>query len=483
MSASIERIDDRAFYSYAHPKRRRRFYLALVFATLLFPLIAALLVAGTVFLIVPFVALLLWMSMRVYFARMMGNAVLVGELNYPRIHAITGEMQQRLGYLKRVDVFVYEEGQFNASLLQFFFRRAVLLNSEIVEKGVSDDEVRWLVGRFVGYLRARQQAGALGWLIRAAQHLMVFNLFLLPYERSMVSTGDRLAVAAINGDVSSAISALQKLFVGRKLGYSLNPEGMLAQQRLLKGTFFGFLARLYTAFPHLTARYVDVMAFAKIYFPDHYAKFLAANPAMPDDLLQLADLRDTRSEPGARVHTDMAGGWVTCAVTLAAIAVLGFAVAAQQRNTFADSYAYDSQSFPDDPSQDQALATDTAFVPATANASVASREAEALAAGYDVDQAWSELTVPKGHEGYVDVEGQLDNDYLVLARGSAGCDVDAVVSDAIKDDSPEADAAVNFVVTAAGTIRVSFPVASESEACVVGLGVYRRFAASIAASD
>jgi hypothetical protein len=488
MSASIERIDDQAFYAYAHPKRRRRFYLAVVFATLLFPLIAALLIAGTLFLIVPFVALLLWMSMRVYFARLMGNAVLVGELNYPRIHAITGEMKQRLGYLKRVDVFVYEEGQFNASLLQFFFRRAVLLNSEIVEKGVSDDEVRWLVGRFVGYLRARKQAGALGWLIRAAQHLVIFNVFLLPYERSMVSTGDRLAVAAINGDVSSAISALQKLFVGRKLGYSLNPEGMLAQHRLIKGTFFGLLARLLTAFPHLTARYVDVMAFAKIYFPDQYAKFLAANPAMPDDLLQLADLQDTRPEPGARVDTGMAGARVACAATLAAVVVLGFVVAGEQRNTIDDSYAYDSQPYPDpaptyDPVQDPTLPTDVAPDAATAKSGVSSREAEALAAGYEVDQAWSELTIPKGHEGYVEVDGQLDNDYLVLARGSGGCDVDAVVSDDIKDDGPAADAAVNFVVTAAGTVRVSLPVSTESEGCIVGLGVYRKSATAIAASD
>lgn len=484
MSASIERIDDRAFYSYAHPKRRRRFHLALVFATLLFPLIALALIAGTFFLIVPFIALLLWISMRVFFARMMGNSVLVSELNYPRIHAITEEMKQRLGYDQRVYVFVYEEGRFNAYLSQLFFRRAIFLNSEIVENGVSDDEVRWLVGRFVGYLRARKQAGALGWLIRAAQHLLVFNLFLLPYERSMVSTGDRLAVAAISGDVSSAISALQKVLVGRKLGYSLNPEGIIAQHRLIKGTFFGFLARVATAFPHLTTRYVDLMGFAKVYFPSQYARFVAANPAMPDDLLPLADLQDTRPEPTDPVTSGMTAGWVTCAATLAGVIVLALVTAATQDDPIDDYSAYDPPSFPDSSGMQPAPAYDP--VPDATpplDYSVASREAEALAAGYEIAQTWSDIDVPRGHEGYVDIEAQLGNDYLVLARGTEGCDVDAVVSDDIKDDSSAADATVSFNVSAAGTIRVMLPVTSPMENCVIGLGVYSKSTAAIVASD
>src|SRR5688500_17196192 len=72
MSARIEPMDDRTFHSYAHPKQKRRFCLALVFATLLFPLMALGLVAGTIFLIVPLFALLLWLAMRTYFAHLIG---------------------------------------------------------------------------------------------------------------------------------------------------------------------------------------------------------------------------------------------------------------------------------------------------------------------------------------------------------------------------------------------------------------------------
>jgi hypothetical protein len=229
-----------------------------------------------------------WFSARVFFARMVGNSVVVSDVNYPRINTLAEELKVKLGYHKPVHIFVYEQGSFNAYMSFLFFRRAIFLNSELLETGVSDNEVRWIVGRFIGYLRAREQAGLPGSLIRGAERLLVFNLFLLPYERAMVYTGDRLAVAAMDGDISSAASAMQKLLVGRQLGYSVNPEGIIAQQREIKGTFFAFMARLPSHFPHMTARYVDLIVFAKVFFPAEFAKFESATPGLPADLVYLA---------------------------------------------------------------------------------------------------------------------------------------------------------------------------------------------------
>src|ERR1022692_4031374 len=59
VSESPQSITDEVFLSLKHPLQRRRFILALFFALILFPLIAAGLVAGTVVLIVPLIALLL----------------------------------------------------------------------------------------------------------------------------------------------------------------------------------------------------------------------------------------------------------------------------------------------------------------------------------------------------------------------------------------------------------------------------------------
>ena len=289
-------MTNEVFLSHKHPLQRRRFALALFFALILFPLIGVGLVAGTIVLVVPLFALLIWMTGRMLYARFMGNCILVSELNYPRINTIGEDLKAVIGYNKPVNIFVYEQGNFNAYLFKFFFyRRAVFLNSELLEAGVSDDELRWLIGRFIGYLKARRQAGFWGWTIRAAQQLGFFNLFLLPYERALVYSGDRIALAVINGDISTAVAAMQKLMVGRQLGYSVNPSGMVDQHRKVKGSFFAFLARLAMHFPHMTARYVDLIDFAKQRYPAQYSRFEAENPGLPADLPQLAALPDVPS--------------------------------------------------------------------------------------------------------------------------------------------------------------------------------------------
>jgi hypothetical protein len=300
MADSPQVLTKEAFRSFKHPLYPRRFALALFFSLLLFPVIAAALVAGTIVLVVPFFAFLIWMSGRVIYAEFLGRAILVSELNYARIYHIGEDLKARIGYQKKVDIFVYEQGNFNAFLYKFlFYRRAVFLNSELLEAGVTDDELRWLIGRFVGYLRARREAGFWGWAIRAAQKLIVFNFFLLPYERALVYTGDRIALGVIAGDISSAISAMQKIFVGRQLGYSVNPSGIVAQHRLVKGSLFALLARLPIAYPHMTARYVDLIGFAKKGYPEQFQRFDAANPGLPDDLERLTALPNAAPGSGA----------------------------------------------------------------------------------------------------------------------------------------------------------------------------------------
>ncbi|HUD85702.1 MAG TPA: hypothetical protein VMR17_04575 [Xanthobacteraceae bacterium] len=377
MAAQPGIISDRLLYAFAHPLQRRRFYLALVFSIILFPVIAVGLILGTMVLIVPVVAFFLWLGARVMFTRLLANSILVSSVNYPRINALAEELKAKMGYEKPIYIFVYEQGNFNAYMRYLFFRRAIFLNSELLETGVSDDEVRWIVGRFIGYLRTRQQAGVLGWVIRAAQHLLVFNVFLLPYERAMVFTGDRLAVAAINGDISSAVSAMQKLLVGRQLGYSVNPEGIVEQQRRIKGTFFAFLARLMSGFPHMTTRYVDLIVFAKAYFPLQFAQFEAANPGLPADLSQLAASPESGIAPPperleAAAKPPQGWAWATATAAVTAVAILGIGYPAwhnyqQDRYDSLEPASLPAPDTPGAPSQDApGAASDTSMPPAEA---------------------------------------------------------------------------------------------------------------------
>jgi hypothetical protein len=317
-------ISDEAFYGYMYPLQNRRYYLALVLSIIIFPVIAIGLLVGTVFLIVPLIASLLWVGMRVFFAHMLGNSVLVSAENYPRILAIMEDVKARLGYAKPIYVFVYEEGSFNAYMRHLFFRRAIFLNSQLLLGGVSDREVRWLIGRFVGYMRARQQAGVLGMVIRAAQKLLIFNFFILPYERAMVYTGDRLALAEIDGDLTSAAAAMQKLLVGRELGYSINPEGLIAQHRQVRGSIFAFLARMGKSFPHTTSRYVELVLFTRAFFPERFKVFESANPGLPADLAQLGLSQQTPS--GAPRIVRAPHGWACAAATIIAMVLVGSAI-------------------------------------------------------------------------------------------------------------------------------------------------------------
>src|SRR5581483_138240 len=123
MSEPMQSIPDETLLSFKHPLQPKRFGLALFFALILFPLVGVCLVVGSVFLIVPFFAFLFWLSGRVWFASFMGNSILVSEANYPRIYHIGEELRTVIGYRKPVSIFVYEQGNFNASLIKFFFYR------------------------------------------------------------------------------------------------------------------------------------------------------------------------------------------------------------------------------------------------------------------------------------------------------------------------------------------------------------------------
>jgi hypothetical protein len=259
----------------------------------------------------------MWVFAEIFYARMINDTVLVSELNYPRIYALAQEVRDSLGLRKEISIFIYEQGFFNAALVKMFRRRAFFLNSEVLESGVSDDEVRWLVGRFVGYLRVQQDTGFIGWLVRVAERSGIFTLLIFSYARAMVYTGDRLGLAAINGDINSAVSTMQKLFVGRQLGYSVNPVGIIEQRRQSKGSIFSFLARIASPYPSQTARYVDLLCFAKRQYPQQYTTFEASSPGLPADLDSLSGEHTTRDSITKAIVClvgILIAAWITVAV-------------------------------------------------------------------------------------------------------------------------------------------------------------------------
>lgn len=275
-------MSSRQFGACVHPREMPRFLLALLFvvpvslAILLFTLLTNGLLVG----IVLFVAFLVWFGFEISYALLIGNWILVSEHNYPRLNDLLNEVKETIGVKDRIDIVVFQRGEFNAYFQLLFARRAIFMNSELLAEGVTDDELRWLIGRFVGRIRAKRRMGPFRYLVSMVEQLLLFNFFIFPYERATAYTGDRVGLAAIKGDISAAVSAMNKLMVGRELGYSVNPAGVMRQYRRVKGSFFGFLGRLSSPLPHMLARYVDLVGHAEEAYPAAYRQFAAMNPSL-----------------------------------------------------------------------------------------------------------------------------------------------------------------------------------------------------------
>lgn len=270
------------FKNCIHPRQFPRLIMAVFFAVLLnvIAIAAIFLTFGILLIYALLIVLFVWITLNVLYASFVSNSVLVSDRNYPRIAAILAQTKQELGFNKQVHIFVYQQGEFNAAFRRFFARRAIFMNSELLDMGVTDREIKWIIARFVGQVKVKHKLGPLSWVIALAQRLIIFNLFILPYERATAYTGDRLALATIDGDINSAVTAFNKLLVGRQLGYSIDPSGIIQQNRKVKGSFFAFLARIGGALPHTISRYVDLIGFAAKAFPDRFRQFAAENPSL-----------------------------------------------------------------------------------------------------------------------------------------------------------------------------------------------------------
>lgn len=119
-------------------------------------------------------------------------------------------------------------------------------------------------------------------MISFASKVPIVNFFIRPYERATAYTGDRIALAKIEGDISSGVSVMNKLLVGRTLGYSVNPAGVVDQNLKAERDVFTTISRLTMPLPHTLTRYADLIEYARVTYPDQYARFAAENPGLAE---------------------------------------------------------------------------------------------------------------------------------------------------------------------------------------------------------
>lgn len=257
--------------SLRHPSEHPRFILTIFVLIPVAFLIAALTVAtfGSILLLAPIILFFLWFGLRLAVANWMNNMVEVSEVSFPSAFHAIQKAKKHFDYQRPVQAYVYQEGAYNASFLPLLNTKVLLLNSELMRDENTDTELDFLVGRFVGAVASKHyRFGWLQFFINGVEKLLIFNMFLYPYERATKLSGDRLGLDMIGGDIDTAVTAMMKLVVGTDIAQQANVRAYVIQGLKYQGSFFGWLARALSTFPHHTKRVRELILFAKDKYPD-----------------------------------------------------------------------------------------------------------------------------------------------------------------------------------------------------------------------
>ena len=97
-------------------------------------------------------------------------------------------------------------------------------------------------------------------LLDGLENLRVLNVFVLPYLRATVYTGDRIGLAFCGG-IDVATGALRKMMIGNALASGVSTAALVEQGRRLRTTPFRVVAVLFSSHPHMTDRIVELADF------------------------------------------------------------------------------------------------------------------------------------------------------------------------------------------------------------------------------
>ncbi len=274
-----------------HPSEGSRFWITLIVVVPI--LVAAIILVfaslGTALLGVAAIVFALWVSMKILTARLLGGTVKVSPENFPEIDAAVCEYKELFGHPGKIDVYVYDGQSFNAILMPLLRRKYILIHSDVISETASKNEVRWIVARFIGSLASKHYR--FSWLqaiISSIEKIMIFNILLYPYERAVIKSGDQLGLFAINGDIESAVRVSHRLMIGGALGDRVSLTGVLRQHEAISRSFFGWLAKCLSPFPHTTARIANLLRVAGERYPLQLQAMLASKDEAMLALVQRA---------------------------------------------------------------------------------------------------------------------------------------------------------------------------------------------------
>lgn len=263
-------ISNREFKELLHPSEEWSLDLAMLVTipTVSIGLIVIAKTFAAALIILAFTAMSIWLSLQLARSYLTANAIKVSHKNFPDIYELLQHAKARIGYNKKIEIYIVEEGTINAFLSHFFTTKFIVLHSELVGGAYTKStlpQIEWVIARFVGALRAKHDRLLFfRVLFSSLESMQIFNLFLLPYERAVQYSGDQIGVA-VCGDLTPAIIVLQKIMVGNELADQVNREGVLEQRQTLG--IFAKISGWYSMYPHHIDRYANLLSFARERYP------------------------------------------------------------------------------------------------------------------------------------------------------------------------------------------------------------------------
>ncbi|MEU0385253.1 hypothetical protein [Streptomyces chartreusis] len=266
-----------------HPYERSRLVLAVCWLALLYVIaLGSAATAGPlalVGLIILAVAVVMgyWLIMRLWNARLLGRAVKVTSESFPELHAEIVRIQQELDYHRPIDVYVADEVEGKVTITSLLGTRVLL-----IEGGFAADlqaggsaSLRFLLGNFIGYLKARHGQLALFVIILDYMKWAAFiDPWILPYRRSAEYTCDQIGYLCA-ADLNASLGVISRLTVGKELAGSVAPAGVLEQACRVARSPLSRYAEVCQAGPHMVNRYVNLVTYAAEVKPAEFERYQA----------------------------------------------------------------------------------------------------------------------------------------------------------------------------------------------------------------
>ena len=211
---------------------------------------------GIALLVLPMIALPIWMSQQFFKASVLGHAARVSERQYPQIHAMVESSAKAMGLEKVPQVFVVNgEGMINALAIKFLDGQYVVLYASLVDMMVERKmarELKMVIAHELAHHAAGHTSFWRNLLIMPAKYIPYVGM---AYGRACEFTADRLA-AAVVGDIEASKRALVAIAIGVKT-LRTDVDAFVAQEADMPA-FFGFVNEVYSSHPRMTRRIMEL---------------------------------------------------------------------------------------------------------------------------------------------------------------------------------------------------------------------------------